>query len=155
MEENNIDLRSEEFQEILGDVPSWILRRGMWVLAITVVILLTGSAFFKYPEIISSEMQLTGTTPPAKIVANTTGKLRELYVVDNQIVKSGTCIGVIDNPANTKDVVYLKGFIRVANFMKAQLSRQISINNTLDFVLSGKFDPTNLKHVSFVTALKE
>lgn len=111
MEENNIDLRSEEFQEILGDVPSWILRRGMWVLAITVVILLTGSAFFKYPEIISSEMQLTGTTPPAKIVANTTGKLRELYVVDNQIVKSGTCIGVIDNPANTKDVVYLKNYL--------------------------------------------
>ncbi len=55
----------------------------------------------------------------------------------------------------SKDVVYLKGFIRVANFMKAQLSRQISINNTLDFVLSGKFDPTNLKHVAFVTALKE
>lgn len=111
MEENNIDLRSEEFQEILGDVPSWILRRGMWVLAITVVILLIGSAFFKYPEIISSEMELTGTTPPAKIVANTTGKLRELYVVDNQFVKYGTCIGIIDNPANTKDVFYLKNYL--------------------------------------------
>ena len=26
---NNIELRSEEVQEILGEVPAWILRRGI------------------------------------------------------------------------------------------------------------------------------
>lgn len=43
---NNIELRSEEVQEILGEVPAWILRRGITLTAIIVVVILLGSAFF-------------------------------------------------------------------------------------------------------------
>ncbi len=111
MDENKIDLRSEEFQEMLGEVPSWILRKGIWVLTFTVIILLVGSVFFKYPDTITTSMTLTGSIPPSKIVAKTSGKLRELYVVNNQSIKVGTYIGVIDNPANTKDILYLKKYI--------------------------------------------
>ena len=106
MDENNIEIRSEEFQEMLGAIPSWILRRGIWVLTFTVIILLIGSAFFKYPDTITASMTLTGSTPPYKIVARASGKLRELYVANNQLIKAGECIGVIDNPANTKDILY-------------------------------------------------
>ena len=49
-EEDKIELRSEEFQEVLGSVPPWILRWGITVLAIVVVILLIGSAIVKYPD---------------------------------------------------------------------------------------------------------
>lgn len=51
---NNIELRSEEVQEILGEVPAWILRRGITLTAIIVVVILLGSAFFKYPDVITS-----------------------------------------------------------------------------------------------------
>lgn len=111
MEEDKIELRSEEFQEMLGAVPSWILRRGIWILTITVIILLTGSIFFKYPDTITSTMKLTGSTPPAKVVARTSGKLSELYISDKQNITAGTCIGVIDNSAETKDIFYLKEFL--------------------------------------------
>ena len=104
----NIELRSEEFQEILGSVPPWILRWGITALAIIVVILLVGSAFFKYPDVLSSQVVLTGSTPPAVIVSKTSGKLKELYVSDNQEVKTGTYLAVIENPAKTEDVMYLK-----------------------------------------------
>lgn len=116
MEEDKIDIRSEEFQEMLGTVPSWILRWGIWILAITVIILLVGSIFFKYPDTITASMKLTGSTPPAKIIARTSGKLRELYVRDNQFVTTGTCIGVVDNPANTEDIFYLKEYINNIDF---------------------------------------
>jgi len=116
MEENKIDIRSEEFQEMLGAVPSWILRWGIWILAITVIILLIGSILFKYPDTITASMKLTGSTPPAKIVARSSGKLRELHVRDNQFVRVGTCIGVIDNPANTEDMFYLKEYINNIDF---------------------------------------
>jgi len=47
----DIELRSEEFQELLGVVPPWILRWGITVLAVVVVVLLIGSAIIKYPDV--------------------------------------------------------------------------------------------------------
>lgn len=107
----NIEIRSDEFQEILGDIPSWILRWGITILSIIIIIISIGCSIFKYPDIITSDMQLTGRIPPAKIVAMTNGKLQELYVEDNQFIKTGTCIGVIENPARTNDMLYLKEFL--------------------------------------------
>ncbi|GHU83431.1 hemolysin [Bacteroidia bacterium] len=121
-EENNIELRSEEFQEILGSVPHWILRWGITVLAIIVVILITGSAIIKYPDIIPSQMVLTGSVPPAAVAARASGKLNELYVIDNQEVKAGDYLAAIDNPANTADILTLKTWINNLNIENESLS---------------------------------
>ncbi|GHV58379.1 hemolysin [Bacteroidia bacterium] len=110
-EEEKIELRSEEFQEVLGSVPPWILRWGITLLAVIVVILLVGSAVFKYPDTIAAPIILTGSTPPAAIVAHTSGKLNEWFVTDNQEVKSGDYLAVIDNPAQTADILTLKKYL--------------------------------------------
>jgi HlyD family secretion protein len=109
--DSGIELRSEEFQEVLGTVPPWILRWGITVLAVVVVILLIGSAIVKYPDVIPAQVILTGSTPPAVIVAHTSGKLKELFVTDNQEVKAGDYLAVIDNPAKTEDVLDLKKYL--------------------------------------------
>lgn len=110
-EEDKIELRSEEFQEILGSVPPWILRWGITVLAVIVVILLVGSAIFKYPDVLSAKLELTGSMPPAAIVSRTSGKIIQLFVSDNQTVQTGEYLAVIDNPANTDDILFLKNYI--------------------------------------------
>jgi HlyD family secretion protein len=110
-EDLGVELRSEEFQEILGSVPPWILRWGITILAIVVVILLIGSAIIKYPDIVPAKITLTGSVPPAAIAARASGKLKELYVQDNQNVKAGGYLAVIDNPANTKDIQELKAYL--------------------------------------------
>ncbi len=107
----NIELRSEEFQEILGHVPSWILRWGIIIIGIIVIIILVGSAIFKYPDTIPSQMTLTSSTPANAIVARTSGKLQELFVTDNQHVGQGEYLAVIENPACTKDILYLKHYL--------------------------------------------
>lgn len=109
--DKEIELRSEEFQEILGDVPSWILRRGITLIAIIIFVILIGSAIFKYPDIISTSMTLTATNPPASIVAKTSGKLQELNIEDNATVEAGEYLAVIENPAHTDDVVLLKMYL--------------------------------------------
>ncbi len=114
-EEDKIELRSEEFQDVLGTVPHWILRWGITVLSIIIVILLVGSAIFKYPDIISSSITLTGSTPPATIVAKASGKLKELNIDDNQTVIEGQYLAVIENPAETKDILLLKGYLDKIN----------------------------------------
>jgi len=114
-EENKIELRSEEFQEVLGSVPPWILRWGITVLAVVVVILLIGSAVVKYPDVIPAQVVLTGSTPPATLVAHASGKIKELYVKDNQEVKTGEYLAVIDNVAKTEDILFLKNYLAPLN----------------------------------------
>ncbi|GHT32020.1 hemolysin [Bacteroidia bacterium] len=107
-ENKDIELRSEEVQEVLGAVPAWILRWGITTLFAIVVVLLAGSWFFKYPDTISATMILTGTTPPAGIVAKTNGRIQELYVKDKQSVKAKEYLAVIENPAVSQDMLLLK-----------------------------------------------
>lgn len=111
VEEERIELRSEEFQEILGRVPPWILRWGIVVAAGFLAVLLIGSAVFKYPDTISCEITLTGNVPSAAINAKASGRLAELYVGDKQVVTQGQWLGIIENPAQTEDIKLLKDYL--------------------------------------------
>lgn len=102
-----IELRSEEVQEVLGNVPHWILRRGILLLALFLIVLLVGSWFFKYPEVISSQLTLTTANPPANIIARTSGKISGLFAADLQEVQAGQALALIENPAQLKDIFYL------------------------------------------------
>lgn len=130
-ENNDIELRSEEFQEVLGSVPSWILRRGITVIAIIIIVFLGGSAIFKYPDTIATTMTLTGTTPPATLVAKSAGRLKELNVTDNQAVQSGYCLAVIENPAKTNDILSLKQYLLALNMdsIVALPDKKLSLGN--------------------------
>lgn len=104
----DIELRSEEVQEVMGQIPAWIVRWGITVLFLVVAALLIGSCFFKYPDVITAQMTLTGQHPAAAVVARSAGKLQHLFVEDNQPVKEGQWLAIIENHANTEDAVYLE-----------------------------------------------
>ena len=106
-----VELRSEELQDVMGKIPPWILRRGITLLFCVVVVLLVGSAFFTYPDMIQAPVTLTGSTPPAGVIAFSSGKLDMLHTQDNQVVKAGDYLAVIHNPALTDDMLYLKRFL--------------------------------------------
>lgn len=107
-EHKEVELRSEEVQEIMGQLPAWIIRWGITILFIVVLALVIGSCFFKYPDVIQANMTLTSYHPAAQVVARTAGKINTLYVSDQQEVKEGTRLAVIENPASTEDVFYLQ-----------------------------------------------
>ena len=105
---NKIEIRSEEVQEILGRSPRWIIRWGITVVFIVVAIIFVGSYFFKYPDIVNSNITITTENLPANIVAKTSGKLEYLYVKDKQKVKEGDWLAIIENHANTEHMKRLK-----------------------------------------------
>lgn len=105
---DNIELRSESVQEILGKMPSWIIRGGSGLVFLVVLILVIGSWFFSYPEIIESKLVLTTENPPAELISRVNGKIVDLKVVDNQQIHAGDLLAVIENPANSKDVFSLR-----------------------------------------------
>jgi HlyD family secretion protein len=109
MEHKEVEIRSEAVQEVMGTVPSLIVRWGITLLFGIVLILLIGSYFFTYPDVIVAEMTLTGRYPVAQAVALASGKISRLYVTDGQAVTAHTLLAVIENPAKTEDVMRLKG----------------------------------------------
>ena len=102
-----IELRSEEVQEVMSEIPPWILRWGITALFVIVTALLIGSWFFKYPDTVTAEITVTSLEPPASIIARSTGKIDEIFAQNNQAVKAGTPLAVIQNPANTQDMLTL------------------------------------------------
>jgi hypothetical protein len=145
-----IELRSEEFQEVLGSVPHWILRWGITVLALVVVILLSSSAIIKYPDVIPAQIVLTGSIPPATILARTSGKLKELFVTDNQTVKAGDYLAVIENSAKTEDILFLENYLSSLNHLdggSSDLSRSSPPQ--------GDFGALQSLYSSFYTTLSE
>lgn len=45
-----INLRSEEVQEIMGRIPTWIERWGITAIGLLLMIILAGAALFPYPD---------------------------------------------------------------------------------------------------------
>lgn len=112
---SNIELRSEEFQEVLGQTPNWLIRSGITVILIVVTILLIGSYFYKYPDIVEARVVLTTLNPPASILSRSNGQLKELYVKNGEEVIVGTSIALIENAAEIEDVNSLKNKLLVMN----------------------------------------
>lgn len=108
MGDKEIELRSEEVQEVMGQIPAWIVRWGITILFIVVLALLVGSYFFRYPDTIATEMTLTSRQPVVEVVARSSGKISGLYVVNGQEVKMGALLAVVENTARTEDVLRLK-----------------------------------------------
>ncbi len=110
-DKNKIEIRSGEVQEILGGIPSRIVRYGIYVFLAVFAIIIAASFVFKYPDIIRSNIVVTTENPPATLVARSTGKIEVLTVTDNQKVKSGEMIALIQNPANFSDIRKLNAMI--------------------------------------------
>lgn len=49
---NRLNLHSEQVREILGRPPRWLIRSGISVIMIVFLLMIVGSAFIKYPEIV-------------------------------------------------------------------------------------------------------
>ncbi len=107
----DIELRSEDVQEILSKVPHWMIRWGNVLFLALILMLIVISWFIKYPDIISAEALITTKIPPQKEYANITGKLDTILVEDNQKVLKEQPLAIIENTANYKDVYKLKAII--------------------------------------------
>lgn len=106
-------IRSEDVQEILSAPPHALLCVGSSVVGGILLILFIGCFIFKYPDTITCTITITKTEPPVWIVAKASGRLQELYAQDGQHVNAGDVIAVIENPANTQDVLKLDSILSV------------------------------------------
>jgi len=105
---DDIELRSEEVQEILTRAPNWMIRWGSALFLGLIILLLAISWFLEYPDIIPSQAIITTQVPPQKERARNTGRFSAILVEDNQDVVKNQPLAIIENTANYKDIYTLK-----------------------------------------------
>ncbi|WP_452226273.1 HlyD family secretion protein [Lacinutrix cladophorae] len=108
---NQIQLRSEQVQDILSYVPHWMIRYGNVLFLCIILLFFTLSWLIKYPDVISTEALLTTQIPPEKLFAKTTGKLETIFLEDNSLITKDSPLAIIENTANYKDIYKLKSII--------------------------------------------
>lgn len=116
-EKKDIIIRSEDVQEILSAPPHALLRVGSSVIGSILFVLLLGCFIFKYPDTIGCTVTITNTEPPVWVIAKASGRMQELYVRDQQSIEAGTIIAVIENPADTRDVLTLDSILQKHDFV--------------------------------------
>jgi multidrug resistance efflux pump len=110
-ENKQIELRSEEVQDILTRIPHWMIRWGNLVIFVLLLSLFLVSWMVKYPDIIQTKIIVTTSLPPEKLVVNSSGRLEKILIADRQKIEKNSPLAVIENTANYSDVFLLKAHI--------------------------------------------
>jgi hypothetical protein len=56
---DEIELHSKEVQDLMGRMPSWLIRNGIVMLILLLMVLVAGSWVFKYPDVITAPVVVT------------------------------------------------------------------------------------------------
>lgn len=107
-ENNNIELRSEEVQEVMSHVPNWMIRWGTTVIFFVVFLLIFVSWMIKYPDVIKGPVTVTTSIPPSRIVAQQNGIIKNLPVADQEDVSIDQTLAQMENPLSEEAVNQLQ-----------------------------------------------
>ncbi len=119
---------NRELQQILGAPPGWILKWGITMIFVGIVILLGVSWLIKYPDIIPARVVLTTEQPPIRVYSKINGKIDFLKVKNDENVKAGQLLAILENPADWKDVLTLDSFLNeISSAKSTELIRNLKI----------------------------
>lgn len=146
---NQIELRTEEVQEILGTPPHWLVRWGIMVILTTVLGLIGVSWWVEYPDIISAPITITTQQPPVKVVAPLAGNINALLVKDNEMVEANQRLAILKSVANPKAIFDLEQQLRtISNLEPDSLL-------LLDFALHQNLGELQADYADFVRNLDD
>jgi multidrug efflux pump subunit AcrA (membrane-fusion protein) len=127
-EKPNIELRSEDVQDILNRPPNWMIRWGNTVLISVIVLMFTLSYFIKYPDVIMGRATISTEKPPVFINSKVSGRMRALHIENKQAVREGQVIAEIENPIPASSIDSLQNFLTAASHFLTDPNNQTFLN---------------------------
>lgn len=104
----NIELRSDEVQEILGTPPRWIVRWGISSAFLMLLVFTWLGWFYRYPEKVEAAIVVTSAKPPTDIIAPSSGYIDQLLVTENDVVEPQQTLAIIKATTSYGDVMQLE-----------------------------------------------
>lgn len=108
---DNLELRSENVQDILTQPPHWMIRWGNTIIFVILLMVLLMSYIIKYPEFIPAPIVVTSKNPPEKLEARTNSKIEKILVKDHQSVNKNQVMMILQSAADYKDILALKEIV--------------------------------------------
>ena len=100
----NIEIRSEEVQEILGTPPRWIVRWGTTFAVLSVLILCFVAWMIKYPETHKVPVVITTSSPAVEVEVEEDTEVNILLVKAGEKVGGGDDLAVVNTQADYQDL---------------------------------------------------
>ncbi|GEM63908.1 hemolysin [Sphingobacterium faecium NBRC 15299] len=89
-----------------------ISKYGTYITCITLVVVGLFTWFIKYPETVTTRSKLTGTNAPKPLIAKQNLRLAHLFISDNQQVKQGDIIAVLESTADYNEILRLEQLLK-------------------------------------------
>jgi hypothetical protein len=80
---------TEEIEEIITKVPSWIVRWGITLLFSTILIVVAISVLVPYPEMVKYPLKLQSFSSSVPVIADTSGRITKVFIEKGMVVKKG------------------------------------------------------------------
>ena len=103
MDIKEIEIHTEEVNDILSRPPAWILRWGITLFFAMIVVLFVGSLFFRYPDVITAPVTVSSTNLPVHLRAKTGGKIERLLVREGEEISEGMVAAIIESATDYTD----------------------------------------------------
>lgn len=125
----DINLKSEQMNEMLSNPPSWIVRSGSMVFFIVLLVIIALSWLIRYPDEISGEVLVTTSKPPIELSNQGYIQLKSLDINENQFVNQGDLIAEFDIQAKSEDIEKAKTYLDKLQGYKGLFQKQIPVFN--------------------------
>ncbi|NBC64642.1 MAG: HlyD family efflux transporter periplasmic adaptor subunit [Bacteroidetes bacterium] len=102
-----LEVRSEEVQEIIGRPPHWLIRWGITAFFGVLALVLLSAAVIKYPEVIEAPIRLTAINAPQSLESRTGGKIIRLVTENNSAVDEGAVLAWLESTADHREILEL------------------------------------------------
>ena len=104
MNNKEIEIKSDEIQDILSRPPHNLVRWGSFCIGFIFIILFIGSFFFCYPDTISCPIIITTPKPSVCLMSKTSGEIYKIFKRNRQHIRKNDTIAVIKNILNTPNI---------------------------------------------------
>ena len=122
---------SNEIQEIIGQIPSWIIRWGMTAIALVISILIFCSFYVRFPDTLLAEAFISAQEQPFKVSWFKDGPQEHvLYVKEGQLVAVGDTLLVEKNLVDSSRIPLVSAIQGKVAFQKGRA------NNPLESVIT-------------------
>ena len=122
----NLELRSEEVQDILNRPPNWMVRWGTILLVFLVLATVVMSYFIKYPEVIGGSAIISSKNPPVYLRSKVAGRMEQLLVANGEEVSFDQIVAELENPVPSASIVELRAFISDARTFMADSTHRVN-----------------------------
>lgn len=165
MKKGEINIKSEEVQEILGTPPSSIVRWGITVVFIVLMIILAMTYIIEYPDVVEGKALISTKKPTIEVASFASGYLEKLFVQDKEKILKGQKIALIESTAKYDDVLKVENLVleldtvediseiffenkrKSLGEIQNEYNNFISAFNSLSFFYNNNFEAENNKNI--------